>query len=119
MKKSNGIISLEAMLSLAVFLGLISVMLSALSMQSQKALSAKNFFEAKSSSLRCAELVNSVFSNSGGKFKVKENCFVEGGESKSIVKDRNSASFIIAEKVLNIKGKDSSEIEVKLNAHYK
>jgi len=119
MKKNKGIISFEAMISLAVFLALISAMFSALSIQGQKALSSKNFFEAKSSSLHCAELVNSIYSNSGGKFKAKENCFVEEGKSKSIVKDRNSASFIIAENVLNIKGKNSNEIEVKLNEHYR
>ena len=82
--KSKGSLSLEAMIAFIVFISFIGLFLNALSEQQLNAFNARDLIEAKSESIKCSQIIDSIYSNNAEKIsEVKVDCFVEENQIKS------------------------------------
>ena len=110
-----GIINFEAIIFLLAYLALTGLLINFLVNVNEKMEEKKELFSAKSSVSRCTLIADSIYSNSGGKVKVKENCFFEDGKMKSRKGKEKAEEETLTEKITT----SNKGIEIGVEDHYK
>jgi len=109
----RGQISLEALIAFLVMLSIVSVSLSVLLAEGEKARAAGKALNEKTGAEKCALLVDVVYSNAGGKInKIGEACIAV---ENHVLRNKGKKAETIAEKINNQK----TGLEVEINEHYK
>jgi len=114
-------VSIEAMLSLLAFFCILGLFLETANTQLQETEKAIDGFRALAEAKKCALIIDSVFSNSGGMPGAKGiNCFqAEKGIVNAKINGSEAGARILAEAVFLNRENAETILEVKSNAHYK
>lgn len=115
----TGQVGFEAIICIALLFALIAAALG--TVNSLKSASEKNeeMILAEARAQKCSVMANILYSNSGGKIVVKENCYAEKEhEIKSVLNGREKSAFTIAEKVSSVQAGEKTVLEVAVNEHY-
>ncbi len=111
----KGMLNLEAAVFFLAYFLLIGIFLNSLQNANSLMEEKKDFLLAKSDAVKCAVLADSIYSNSGGKIEIKENCFFDKGKIKSKVKKEIAEEETITKKIAN----SEKGIEVGVEEHYR
>ncbi len=110
----------EAMASFLLFLLILGSFIHTCNNLIAKAADAKNYYEAKIQAEKCDALIDSFYSNSGGRFKeLKTDCFVVGGNkigSKS--EEMEAEAAVLNRKTKLIQIGERTNLIVEVIPHY-
>ncbi|MFH1224500.1 MAG: hypothetical protein V1676_01725 [Candidatus Diapherotrites archaeon] len=113
--------TLEAMLSFALFLALLGAFAGIEAMQSAKASEAAYKFSAELESCRCALVIDSFYANSGGALQgFGSSCYMKGTNSVAAqVRGFEKESAILNSGTKLIQTPRGTRMEVQVNEHYR
>jgi len=111
----KGMLNLEAIIFFLAYFALIGIFVNSLQNANSLMEEKKDFISAKSDAVKCTLLSDSIYSNSGGKVEIKENCFFEEGKIKSKVKEQIAEKETLTEKIVN----SEKGIEIGVEEHYR
>ena len=119
--KNRGQLQLEAIICLACFFALLSVSLHSLSQVSLQSSAAADAIAAKSNSLLCSTLIDSMYSNSAAQLaEEKLPCAIaQDGKVKSVVRNKEKSANSIPENVKLVQVGNRTIVSVELNEHYR
>ncbi len=116
----RGQLQLEAIVCLACFFALLGTALHGLNHLKLQGMASAASVAAKSNSLLCATLIDSMYSNSVDSLAdEKLPCIAEDGEAKSSVEGREKSTAFIPENVKVVQAGDRTTVYVELNEHYR
>jgi hypothetical protein len=112
--------SLEFLLVLVFFAGLISLYFSSLNSFNSKAVSSFSFFKAKSNALECGFAVDSLSANTALKLSSKSfACFSDSNNSIASIIEGRKAIVRTIPKARIVQAGSGVSLEVEGSAHYK
>ncbi|MBU0662045.1 MAG: hypothetical protein ABH854_03950 [Candidatus Diapherotrites archaeon] len=113
--------SLEAMISFAVFLAVLGTFAALGASQTTQAQGAVSMFEAKLESARCALGIDSFYANAGGAISgFKTACYMKGQQSVASRKEGfEKESAVLNPGTTLSQSTHGTGIEVKINEHYR
>jgi len=111
----KGIITTETVIALLAYFALAGLLLNCLAETNNKIEAKKNLLSAKGSVMSCTMIADSVYSNSGEKVEIKENCFFEDKKMKSMKGNGISEEKTLTEKITTT----TTGIKIGAEDHYR
>ncbi len=111
----KGLINLETIIIFLIYFGLIGIFVTSLNNSNELVKEKTNFISAKGNATKCSAIADSIYSNSGGKVNLEDNCFFEEGKIKSKKEKETAEEETLTEKITNSK----KGIEIGVEKHYK
>lgn len=118
--KKGGQIQIEAVISLAVFLGIISLFVVSLSSVNSEMEKVSDKIEAETQAQKCSAIIDSIYVNGiSGNFKMKLNC--HSSEMHYVgtrIEEAEKYAFIIPKNVKTVQTNSGVILEIKTENHY-
>jgi len=113
-------LQLEAAVCIAVFFSLIALSIAAVNVLRDESLKEEEMLIAEAKAVKCSCIADSLFSNSGGKIRIEEQCYSEGEhEITAVFKGEKKKAFSVAEKVNSNQVAGRTTLEVGVDEHYR
>ncbi len=116
----EGQLHLEAIICIALLFALIAIAVGVVNSLKDTTEENNEMLLAEAKAQKCSVAADVLFSNSGGKIEVKENCYAgEEHEVKSVFNGYEKKAFSIAEEVSSTQVGGRTVLEVKVDEHYR
>ena len=117
---SGGQIQIEAIISLAVFLGIISLFVVALTSVHSEMEKISDKIEAETQAQKCSALIDSIYVNGiSGNFKMKLNCYSsEMNYVETRIEETEKYAFVIPDNVKTIQTQSGVILKIGTENHY-